>query len=75
MDTILSGTVPLFTRREQYEVLPDWIDWKQLSYFVPLYLEEEDNATNTNMNATSATTATNRRRHDFWSRLQREFDD
>jgi hypothetical protein len=27
------------------------------------------------MNATSATTATNRRRHDFWSRLQREFDD
>jgi hypothetical protein len=34
MDTILSGTVPLFTREEQYDILPSWIDWKLLSYFV-----------------------------------------
>lgn len=36
MDTILSGTVPIFTHRRQYEILPDWIDWKQLSYFADL---------------------------------------
>jgi hypothetical protein len=34
MDTLLSGTVPIFTRKEQYSILPSWIDWDQLSYFV-----------------------------------------
>ena len=34
MDILLSGTVPIFTRRQQYTVLPAWIDWDQLSYFV-----------------------------------------
>jgi hypothetical protein len=33
MDTLLSGSVPVFTMKEQYEVLPDWIDWEKLSYF------------------------------------------
>lgn len=33
MDTILSGTVPVFTSKEQYGVLPPWIDWDQLSYY------------------------------------------
>lgn len=33
MDTLLSGTVPIFTHKEQYDVLPDWIDWEKLSYF------------------------------------------
>ena len=36
MDTILSGTVPIFTRREQRQVQPPWIDWDQLSYFVDM---------------------------------------
>ena len=36
MDTILSGTVPIFTRRKQYDILPSWIDWSQLSYFVDM---------------------------------------
>jgi hypothetical protein len=34
MDTLLSGTVPIFTRIEQYRVQPPWIDWDKLSYFV-----------------------------------------
>lgn len=35
-DTILSGTVPIFTRKEQYDILPNWIDWNQLSFYVPI---------------------------------------
>lgn len=33
MDTILSGTVPIFTDKKQYDVLPPFIDWHKLSYF------------------------------------------
>jgi hypothetical protein len=33
MDTILSHTIPIITRPEQYDVLPKWIDWDQISYF------------------------------------------
>jgi Exostosin family len=33
IDTLLSGTVPIFTWQEQYELLSDWIDWKMLSYY------------------------------------------
>jgi hypothetical protein len=36
MDTLLSGTVPIFTRMEQYQCLPKWINWTAISYFVPL---------------------------------------
>jgi hypothetical protein len=36
MDTLLSGTVPVFTRREQYAVQPPWIDWHKLSYFIDM---------------------------------------
>ena len=28
-----SGTIPIFTLREQFEIHPSWIDWKQISYF------------------------------------------
>ena len=31
MDTLLSGTVPIFTDAQQYKILPTWIDWKLLS--------------------------------------------
>ena len=34
MDALLSGTVPLFTRSEQYDIVPPWIDWSKISYFV-----------------------------------------
>jgi hypothetical protein len=33
LDTILSQTVPIFTFREQYQLVPPWIDWKGMSYF------------------------------------------
>jgi hypothetical protein len=33
IDTLLSGTVPVFTWPEQYDMLADWIDWKILSYY------------------------------------------
>ena len=36
IDTILSGTVPIFTRREQYDILPSWLDWRKLSVLLPL---------------------------------------
>ena len=32
-DTILSGTVPIFTFREQYDILPSFIDWEAFSEF------------------------------------------
>ena len=32
-DTILSGTVPIFTLKGQYEAQPLWYDWSQISYF------------------------------------------
>ncbi len=35
-DTILSGTVPIFTLKKQYHVLPAWIDWKKISYFMDM---------------------------------------
>lgn len=36
MDTILSGTVPIFTDVKQLDVLPSFIDWGKLSYFADL---------------------------------------
>jgi hypothetical protein len=33
MDTLLSGTVPVFTSMEQYDMLPDWVDWNLISNF------------------------------------------
>lgn len=32
-DTILSGTVPIFTRKLQYAGQPQWYDWSKISYF------------------------------------------
>jgi hypothetical protein len=39
-DTILSGTVPIFTFREQYGIIPQWINWESLSYFVEVTTEK-----------------------------------
>eukprot|EP00977_Amphora_coffeiformis_P021580 scaffold9517_cov200-Amphora_coffeaeformis.AAC.1 len=41
MDTILSGTVPIFTMKEQYDILPDWIRWDDFSYFADV--NDKDN--------------------------------
>jgi hypothetical protein len=32
-DTLLSGTVPIFTMKQQYTTVPDWFDWDKISYF------------------------------------------
>lgn len=32
-ETILSGTVPVFTMNIQYEAVPDWFKWEKISYF------------------------------------------
>eukprot|EP00977_Amphora_coffeiformis_P008953 scaffold2029_cov181-Amphora_coffeaeformis.AAC.2 len=40
IDTILSGTVPVFTMKEQYDVLPDWIRWDDFSYFADVNNKE-----------------------------------
>ena len=36
MDTLLSGTVVLFTHELQYQVLPDFLPWRNMSYFLPV---------------------------------------
>jgi hypothetical protein len=36
MDTMLSGTVPIFTHTQQYAVQPSWINWTTLSYLIDL---------------------------------------
>jgi len=36
IDTLLSWTVPIFTHRRQYDVLPPFVDWKNLTYLVDL---------------------------------------
>ncbi|CAJ1959359.1 unnamed protein product [Cylindrotheca closterium] len=38
MDTILSGSVPIFTHLNQYTMAGgEWIDWNQLSYYIPIH--------------------------------------
>ena len=41
MDTLLSGTVPIFTHDEQFAILPQWIDWKLLSVQVNVSSKSE----------------------------------
>ena len=33
-DTLISGTVPVFTNDHQYGSQPQWYDWDRISYFV-----------------------------------------
>lgn len=37
LDTMLSGSVPIFTHLDQYSIQGPWIDWKQLSYYLPVH--------------------------------------
>ena len=39
-DNMLSGTVPIFTLKEQFDHRPFWIDWDKLSYFADIQKEE-----------------------------------
>ncbi|GFH53500.1 predicted protein [Chaetoceros tenuissimus] len=48
IDTILSGTVPVFTAKEQYLAVPDFIDWDKISYFANI---ENITEFNTSMNS------------------------
>lgn len=41
IDNILSGTIPVFTMKEQYEVVPKWINWERISYFMDLEVLNE----------------------------------
>jgi len=36
MDTLLSDTVPIFTNAMQYDILPDFIPWRNMSHLVPM---------------------------------------
>jgi hypothetical protein len=40
MDTILSTSIPIFTQQKQYSIIPDWINWEKVSYFVPVHSEK-----------------------------------
>lgn len=37
MDILNSGTVPIFTQLDQYTIQGGWIDWDQLSYYIPVH--------------------------------------
>jgi len=39
IDLLLNGVIPIFTEKEQYDILPYWIPFKSLSYFVPIHSE------------------------------------
>ena len=49
MDTILSGSVPIFTDPEQYRILGDWIDWSKLTYYLQLHDESDMKSRRKNM--------------------------
>mmetsp|Transcript_14539 Transcript_14539/g.40103 ORF Transcript_14539/g.40103 Transcript_14539/m.40103 type:complete len:509 (-) Transcript_14539:1099-2625(-) len=40
MDIMLSDTVPIFTRRNQYAAQADFIDWDEVSYFADISTEQ-----------------------------------
>jgi len=40
MDLIMNGVVPVFTSHQQYDILPQWIPWRELSYFVDVSSKE-----------------------------------
>lgn len=40
IDTLLSNTVPVFTAKTQYDILPSFLPWKEMSVFVPVNSEE-----------------------------------
>lgn len=40
MDLLLSRTVPIFTHPEQYNILPDFVPWKEMSYLVNVSTRE-----------------------------------
>jgi hypothetical protein len=40
-DTILSGTVPVFTMHELYASVPNWYDWEKISYFANVQNQTE----------------------------------
>jgi hypothetical protein len=69
-DTLLSESVPIFTRRLQYKLLPSWIDWKQVSYYASVkerdvFLRALDKATSDD-DAYEVKLANVRRNQDLW---------
>ncbi len=47
-DTLLSGTIPVFTLKDQYHAQPDWYKWDMISYFADVrnetkFLDDIDN--------------------------------
>lgn len=40
MDTIMSRSVPIFTAQEQYDILPTFYPWRNVSYFVDVSNKE-----------------------------------
>lgn len=41
MDTIMSRSVPIFTAQEQYDILPSFYPWREVSYFVNVSNKED----------------------------------
>jgi len=72
MDVLVSGTVPIFSHLDQYTIQGDWIDWDQLSYYIPLHNDataySEDKVTKFSMTENAVQEL-------FSKRLQRVLDD
>jgi hypothetical protein len=41
MDTIMSRSIPIFTALEQYDILPQFYPWKQVSYYINVSNKED----------------------------------
>ena len=41
MDLVLSRTVPLFTNPAQYDILPDFVPWRKLSYLIDVSTKQK----------------------------------
>jgi hypothetical protein len=40
VDILLSGTIPIFTRKQQYDAQAEFIDWNHISYFADISQEQ-----------------------------------
>jgi hypothetical protein len=72
-DTILSGTVPIFTHPKQYGILPNFIPWRELSEFIPLTTNDGSDSISANLLKTSLDVLMNQSAETYEGKLRLVF--
>ncbi|KAL3942369.1 MAG: hypothetical protein SGBAC_003435 [Bacillariaceae sp.] len=72
IDTMLSESVPIFTHLDQYNIQGPWIDWKQLSYYLPVH---DDTAYSGQLSVTKFSVRKTPSQEAFLESLQKILDD